>query len=168
MKRFTLRFAITLLGFIIGVSAVTVWLLAHQEEPPCRSCAQVYSLASPELETISFSDLVANPENFKGRIVRVRGNLNNDAGYKSLYAPAPKDEGMHLMAEFNDRSSYSACDGVRKALRDIAGIGHWKKDGSAGVVVVGRLGELDHFWRGKFGFEILCVEQAYPLGAEMP
>jgi hypothetical protein len=171
MKRLPLRVAVALITFTVGVSAAAAWLLRHQPapkfvEPTCRGCEQSCSSAPAELETVPFYELTANPERLSGRLVRVRANLENDAGYKSLYAPGLKLEGARLMAEFNDPSSYAACDGAKEALHDIAGVNNWF-DGAATVVVVGRLGELGHFRRGKFGFEITCVERAYPLGTDV-
>ena len=177
MDRLIFKLAVALVTFIVGVSAA-FYLPRRQpvrikeeppcgskEEPPCGSCAQVYG-SDPEgggPSTIQFSDLVSDPEPFAGRLVRVRANLENDAGLKSLYAPGPRLEGARLPAEFNDPASYAACGGVREALHDIAGIGNWF-DGSAEVVVVGRVGRLGHNRRGEVGFEILCAERADSLG----
>jgi hypothetical protein len=170
MDRLMFKLAVALMTYTIGVSAA-FYLLRRQpvrvyEEPPCGTCARVYG-ADPEgfgPWTIPFSVLASDPGQLTGRLVRVRANLENDAGYISLYAPGPRLEGTRLPAEFNDPASYAACGGVREALHDIAGIGNWC-DGSAEVVVVGRVGRLGHFRHGEVGFEIMCVERAKPLGA---
>jgi hypothetical protein len=76
-------------------------------------------------------------------------------------------EGEPLLSEFTDLSSYSACDGVEQILHEVAGINNWF-DGSASLVVVGRMGTLDHFRRNQFGFEMMCVEEASTVGASVP
>jgi hypothetical protein len=119
------------------------------------------------VKEIAFAKLIRNPEAYRGQIARVRANLHNDAGYKALYAPGAKIEGEALLSEFTDLSSYAACDGVEQVLHEVAGINNWF-DGSASVVVVGRMGTLDHFRRNQFGFEMLCVEQAASVGASLP
>jgi hypothetical protein len=112
-------------------------------------------------------DLIHNGNTYRGQIIRVRGNLHNDAGYKSLYPADAIGQTEYLSAEFTDLSSYAACDGVEQILREVAGINNWF-DGSASVVVVGRIGSLNHFRDGQTGFEIMCVERASTADTKLP
>jgi hypothetical protein len=111
------------------------------------------------VKDVNLRELIRNENAYRGQIIRVTGNLHNDAGYKTLYPTGTNGQTEYLSAEFIDLSSYAACDGVEQILHEVAGINNWF-DGSAGVVVVGRIGDLNHFRRGQTGFEIMCAERA--------
>jgi hypothetical protein len=116
-----------------------------------------------QVKEVTFPELIRHQEAYLGQVVRVRANLHNDAGYKSLFVPAGQVKRERLFSEFTDLTNYAACDGVEQVLHEVAGINNWF-DGTAEVVVVGRIAILDHFRHNQFGFEIMCVEQAYPVG----
>jgi hypothetical protein len=112
-------------------------------------------------------ELIHNEDTYRGQIIRVRGNIHNDAGYKTLYPTGTNGQSEYLSAEFKDLSSYAACAGIEQILHEVAGINNWF-DGSASVVVVGRIGELNHSRQGQTGFEITCVERASTVDTKLP
>ena len=82
MQRLTLRLAVAALTFIIGVAVASVWIISHIakiEEPPCHSCATIYSSAS-EVQNITLCELSSKPELYKGKIVRIRAIFQHDSG----------------------------------------------------------------------------------------
>lgn len=131
----------------------------HQSEnPPCHRCASVYA-STPAVKEVDLRELIRNGNAYRGQIIRVSGNLHNDSGYKTLFPIGTNGQSEYLSAEFTDLSSYAACDDVEQILHEVAGIND-SFDGPARVVVVGRIGDLDHFRHGQTGFEIMCAERA--------
>ena len=172
MKRLMFRFAVALVTFVIGISVTAVWFFcrqpySQQKELLCRSCAEISS-ATSDIKTVAFSALIHNPENYSNQVIRLRAILHNDAGYKSLLDPtAVKGSREQMLTEFAD-PDYDACKGVKKALYEIAGVNNWF-DGSADVILIGRLGQFQSGFRsGDSGFVILRVERACPIGMIAP
>jgi hypothetical protein len=159
MKQITAGILLAALAFGIGLFAYRkIRPPLEEEKPPCADCREIYK-ANPDIETISVAELSKNPGRYEGRIVRVRGWLDNDAGYKTLYEF--KKGAEILLAEFEDLKNYKACFGMKEKLRETAGVGNWF-DGGAHVVTVGRLtkfGNDNTFRYGGSGFEILCLEE---------
>ncbi|MDQ3820023.1 MAG: hypothetical protein M3362_20430 [Acidobacteriota bacterium] len=88
MPRYTLRLTVALLTFLVGVAASSVFMvsrIADIEEPPCRSCSAVYS--SSEIPAATVVEISADPEAYRGRLVRVRGIFHRDAAAIHLLAP---------------------------------------------------------------------------------
>ena len=168
MRRISLRVAMALLTFLVGIVVSILWLVNRSSEvkaienPPCRSCSQIYS-TSPELPTVPFCDFVRNPEHYAGQVIRIRALLNYDSGQKFLYDKACEKKTTE--AEYDE--SMQSCAGVKKKLDTLLGQNPgWFKmtvDGNAGVTIIGRYGRIDNsrFMRkGDNGFLILCVERA--------
>jgi hypothetical protein len=158
MKLLTLIIAICLAIMpVIGCRKIRQQYTRQSENPPCHKCASLYSMS--KVNDVDLRDLVHNENAYRGKILRVGGNLNNDASQLTLYPLGTNGSSGYLLADFTDPSSYAACDGVQQILYEVAGFNNWF-DGTASVVVVGRLGELGHFRQGQHGFEIMCVERA--------
>lgn len=151
---------------ITGCSRIRHQWTQQSENPPCHRCASVYS-STPAVNDVDLRELIRNGNTYRGQIIRVSGNLHNDAGYKTLFPAGTDGRTEYLLAEFTDLSSFAACDGVEQILHEVAGINNWF-DGSARVVVVGRIGALDHFRRGRTGFEIMCAEGASTIDTKSP
>ena len=159
MKRRCLIIAICLAGISANGCRKIRQQYTHQSEnPPCRKCASVYSAAS-KVNDVDLRDLIHNETAYQNKILRIAGNLNNDASQLTLYPLGTNGGSDYLLADFIDPSSYAACDGVPQILSEVAGFNNWF-DGTASVVVVGRLGDLGHFRQGLHGFQIMCVERA--------
>ena len=154
------------IGAAVLVGGATMAVLAFgpepAEDPPCSACSALPEFADRDIPTVAFCDLLASQQAYAGRLVRVRALLHNDACYWSLYARDCGD-GYKAIATAYARD-VRACDGVRANLESLAGIGYWY-DGTADVVVVGRIGGIDDpdsCRQGDSGFEIVCLEQASP------
>ena len=163
MSRFTLRILITLLTFVGGVAAASVWMvsrLGETEQPPCRSCASIYT--SPEIPSVTVCELTAGPALYRGRMVRVKAMFYHDAGHVDLH-----DETCGGRVHAGLSNIYESCAGTRKALKMYSGFGTWY-DSAASVVVVGSLGRLEDatlYDDGNDGFNLVCLEQAEPIGS---
>lgn len=168
MKRLTyIAYSVCLVTFsAMGCSRIRHQYTQQSENPPCHSCASVYQSA-PAVKDVDLRELVRNGNAYRGQIIRVSGDLHNDAGYKMLFPAGTSGQTEYLLAEFRELTSFAACDGVEQILYEVAGINNWF-DGSARVVVVGRMGELDHFRHGQTGFEILCAERASTNDTKSP
>lgn len=162
MRRFILRAALALLTFTISVAVASVWMVSRipiKEEPPCRSCSELYS--SSQILTVTLCEISANPVLYRGQIVRVRAVFHHDGMTIHLLDSCGRGGAMYAgMAE-----SCGACDGARKALSIYSGYETWY-DNDADVVVIGRSGSIEgnNFYQGYEGFNILCVERVEPFG----
>ena len=165
MRRLTLRILVALLTFAIGVAAASVWMvsrIAESEEPPCRSCSEIYT--SSEISTVTFRELSANPGEFRGKLVRVEAIFHHDSGAISLRGERWAGPGAMYAGVAESRG---ACPGAWKALTVYSGYRTWY-DSEADVVVVGRLERIDgegDFYAGREGFNILCLERVEPIGS---
>lgn len=163
MRRLTLRVAVTCLTFVVGVAAASVGMVsrvAEKEEAPCRDCSEIYS--SSEILTVTLCEISANPERYRGRLVRIRAVFHHDAGTIHLFDPC----GSGGAARAGVAESCGACAGAWKALSIYSGYRTWY-DGDADVVVVGRAGRIEgnNFYQGLDGFNVLCLERAGPAGS---
>jgi hypothetical protein len=168
MRRITLRVAVALVTFFVGIGVSILWLINRSSEvgtienPPCHSCSQIYS-TSPELPTVSFCDFVRKPKHYAGKVIRIRAILDYDSGQKFLSDKTCEEKAIY--AEYDE--SMQSCAGAKKKLDTLLGRNPgWFKmpvDGNAGVTVIGRYGRIDNsrfIQKGDNGFLILCVERA--------
>jgi hypothetical protein len=169
MKRIILWSIAALFTFLAGISVTTGWILyraENTEHPPCRSCAETYSLAS-EIPTVSVCEIVNNPEPYANRIVRIQAKFVHDAGYISLRDNAqPCGQSSSLRAGLAV-DELQSCEGTGKALVIHSGFGNWY-DGGANITFVGRYGRIEDnrgFDHGERGVNILCLEEVSPLGS---
>jgi hypothetical protein len=146
--------------------AAAIFILLYSpsavELPPCSACAQKPELGDQVIPTVKIGELLSARTEYEGRLVRVTAYFHNDACYWSIFDGDSRDSANWLAAAY--APDVSACKGAQRNLNALAGIDSWY-DGTAEVVVVGRLGTLenpDSCWRGKHGFEINCLEQAGP------
>ena len=166
MLQFKYRFVTALLTFTIGillafaVAAVSnVWRIVEVEQPPCGSCAGLYT---PEVPLVSICDLKSHLDHYRGKIVRARAVFYHDAGQVNLGDDAcPK---VRLHAGLSD--SCQSCVGARKGLTIYSGFGTWY-DSAARVGILGRIGRLENptLFADDNGFNIDCLESAEPLGS---
>jgi hypothetical protein len=162
MRRLTLRIAVAFLTFLIGVATASIWMvsrIAGKEEPPCRGCAELYS--SSEIPTVTLCEISANPEQYRGKLVRVRAVFHNDAGAIHFFDSC--GSGGTMYAGIGE--SCGACAGTWKALSVYSGYKTWY-DSDARVAVIGRAGHIGgkNFYRDFDGFNILCLERVEPVG----
>lgn len=154
--RVVLGLVVALLSFCFAV-----WFVSgadEREQPPCRSCAALYSA---EIPTVSLCDIARAPDRFSGKMIRVRSEFRHDAGTIILDdAVGGCERSAFLYAGLDE--SFAACDGALEELALHSGFGTWY-DGSAAVTVVGRFGRIEtanSFYTGEVGFTIMCLEHA--------
>jgi hypothetical protein len=138
----------------------------QSENPPCHRCASTYA-STRAVRDVDLTELIRNQTSYRDQIMRVHANMDNDAGYKWLHPAETTAQSQPFPAEFTDPASIVGCDGVEQILREVAGINDWF-DGSASVVLVGRVANLNQIHQGQRGFEIICVERASTVGAKLP
>ncbi len=153
--------------FLIGISVATIWMLSrveNTEAPPCRSCAETYSLAS-EIPMVSVREVVNNPERYANRIIRIRARFVHDSGYISLHDQVQSCGHFSFLRAGLSVEQVQSCEGTRKALAIHSGFGTWY-DGGSNITIVGRYGRIEDdrgFNDGESGVNILCLEEVSPL-----
>ena len=130
MKRLSFRVAVALITFLVGVTGVTFSLIYR------RTCQPEISISNPGRELIPFCDLVANPDRYNLKIIRVQAIL---IGYHDMLLYSPTCKGRIIHAEF----SSSARQDLIKATEILNGAGFDRGNFFVNVILVGRLSKPD-------------------------
>ena len=163
MRPLNLRVGAGLMTFAIGVvfaaavgKIIRLWRVPVAENPPCSACFLLYR---QEIPLVSMCELNRNFEQYRGKVVRVRGFFNNDAGQVTV----SDDGSCALHAGFSNRCE--GCNGTYEALMVYSGYGSWY-DSSARVTVIGHVGPLENptLYADDRGFNIDCLESVAPRG----
>jgi hypothetical protein len=148
MKRITLKFAIALLTFIIGISAASLWIIYRE---PSDSLHHINAVAD---SPILFCDLIQNARQYNSKTIRVRAFLVGRHAIW-LYDPRCSNE---ILVEFDPISRRKLFDAL-DAIVDPAGIrGFFRAD----VILGGRLEEIPkaECWSNYcYRFAVSDVEQ---------
>ena len=159
-------FALTLstMTWLVGCSHRSAHVVL--EQPPCQSCAGIYSSNGP-IPTVEFCEFAAHPGLYSNGLVRLRAEFANDASQTILRPPQGQCQEPMLAIRTGLDKHCAACDGARKALSIYSGFETWY-DSHALVVVVGRMGVIKNpksYYNGEPGFNISCLESVQPIGS---
>lgn len=166
IRKITLRMAIAIFTLLVGLAITASWLFWRQspklEEPPCRSCDEIYKARNPDLKTVTVVQLISNPEQYQDQIVQVRGILSYcDARDKGLFDSEGEGAGIRLFDQVND-SPTNSCSDVDKLLQDRTSKCQGKGI-SVKVLAVGRLSGFDKMRpsnQANIQFTPLCIQRA--------
>lgn len=70
MRRLTLRLAVAVTAFVIGIASATAWLVNNLSESD-----RVSHIDAPRDSIVNFCDLISRPEQYDGSVVRTRATI---------------------------------------------------------------------------------------------
>ena len=128
MRRFPFLLAISVVTFIIGVTAATVWTIKSHSTNNQNSA----NMISVE-PSVGLCDLIRSPDRFESRQVRVAANL---IGFHeiALYGAPCNQEENYVRADFDVASRQKLVEGISR----LSGAGFHRGNFWAHVILSGR------------------------------
>lgn len=171
MHRFTLRFIVAFLTFVLGVSVAAVWIV--QRFSPTEKRAESYHQQSPtvgsadslEIPTVAFCKLLTNPADYNRKIVRTQAILTVNANVQALSDLSCFTKHPMVGIEPDPSFHHEPSDMVQKEFYDLVRPEREIRDGQARVTIVGRFeGPILYPERRKsqyiYQFIVLRLEKA--------
>lgn len=129
--------------------------------------------AASQIATVSFCDLVSNPERYDKQIIRTTAIYEAYYHGTFLYDPSCKSVDANINAEFKSSSLFKTSSIVERQLEKV--MGHNERNGSAraNVTVVGSFNNWDgvgygHLDSSRFQFDVMSFESAKSVPASTP